>query len=320
MERQVKEQLIKSVNSIKQKLKGMRDQEDETELRFQKVFKPITGPMKIISDVLNPANNSIYEKKQNTKSSNASDDEIFQDSIDNTVRDQPAEDTVDEICHDYKTPIKSESINIETDEIIPLWMFNEKIVDDSNVLNIPFGIRSASKQLMMGNEPVTFTEIGYGDNKINIAIIGDKKYEITPGIKELLLRKNPNYDIVAEKDMLVYKDILVNTHAHKRNFNPTGQIKGDRSRKYNIIKRLFSEGNQIRNDPNDNLKKYDGGKLGISLKRYKKNTDLVYWDDPNELIERLKLLIASRDAGNNNLDNEIISIIEELREAKIIKG
>lgn len=316
MERQVKEQLIKSVNSIKQKLKGMRDEEDETEMTFQKVFKPITGPMKIISDVLNPANNSIYEKKQNVKSSNTSVDEYFQDSIDNTVRGQSAGDTADECFYDYKTPIKSENINIVTDEIIPLWMFNEKFVDDTNALNIPFGIRSSSKQLMMGNEPVTFTEIGTGDNKINIAIIGDKKYEITPGIKELLLRKNPNCNIVAEQDMLVYKDILVNTHAHRRNFNPTGQIKGDKSRKYNIIKRLFSETNQ--KDPNENSMKY-GGKLGISLKRYKQNTDLVYWDDPNELIERLKLLIASRDAGNNNLDNEILSIIEELREAKIIK-
>ena len=46
--------------------------------------------------------------------------------------------------------------------------------------------------------------------------------------------------------------------------------------------------------------------------------DLRYWDDPNELVDRLRLLIAERSAGNNNHDNEIHSIIEELREAKII--
>jgi len=38
----------------------------------------------------------------------------------------------------------------------------------------------------------------------------------------------------------------------------------------------------------------------------------------NELVERLQLLLASRAAGNNNHTNEILSIKEELREAKII--
>lgn len=316
MEQQVKEQLIKAVKSIKQKLKGMRDEEDETEMKFRKVFRPISEPMKIISDVLRPANDSDCENKY-VKSSNTSIDEYFQDTLDNTAYDQTTPKNLDDIYKDFKTPIKSEKINIETDEIIPRWMFDEKIVGDNNILNVPFGIRSSSKQLMMGNEPVKFTEFGTGINKMNLAIIGDKKYEITPGVKELLLRKNPNCNIVAEKDMLVYKDILNNTHAHRRNFNPAEQIKGDRSNKYcHIIKRLFSETNK--KDSNDKPIKH-GGKLP-SLKKYRKNTDFVYWDDPNELVERLKLLIASRDAGNNNHDNEIISIIEELREAKIIKG
>lgn len=55
------------------------------------------------------------------------------------------------------------------------------------------------------------------------------------------------------------------------------------------------------------------------LKKYNPNTDLIYWDDPNELIDRLKILVASREAGNSNHDNEILAIIEELREAGIIK-
>jgi hypothetical protein len=56
------------------------------------------------------------------------------------------------------------------------------------------------------------------------------------------------------------------------------------------------------------------------LKEVNKNAiDLIYWDDPNELVERLHLLIASQAAGNFNHRNEIISIIEELREANIIE-
>ena len=46
--------------------------------------------------------------------------------------------------------------------------------------------------------------------------------------------------------------------------------------------------------------------------------DYVYWDDPNELVDRLRVLISSQHAGHTNHNNEIISIIGELREAGII--
>jgi translation initiation factor IF-2 len=46
--------------------------------------------------------------------------------------------------------------------------------------------------------------------------------------------------------------------------------------------------------------------------------DYIHWNDPNELVDRLRLLEASRQAGNNAHDNEILSIIEELYEAGII--
>lgn len=31
--------------------------------------------------------------------------------------------------------------------------------------------------------------------------------------------------------------------------------------------------------------------------------DVVYWDDPNELVNRLKLLVASTEAGNTSHKN-----------------
>lgn len=55
------------------------------------------------------------------------------------------------------------------------------------------------------------------------------------------------------------------------------------------------------------------------MKYSKNNSDYIYWDDPNELVDRLRLLIASQMAGNNNHNNEIISIIEELWEANLIE-
>lgn len=52
---------------------------------------------------------------------------------------------------------------------------------------------------------------------------------------------------------------------------------------------------------------------------YTQNIVYEYFDDPNELCKRLKLLTASKEAGNSNHDQEINSIIEELRELKIVQ-
>lgn len=54
---------------------------------------------------------------------------------------------------------------------------------------------------------------------------------------------------------------------------------------------------------------------------YEKNNRIIfeYFDDANELCERLKLLISSRMAGNTNHMHEIASIIEELRELDLIE-
>lgn len=52
---------------------------------------------------------------------------------------------------------------------------------------------------------------------------------------------------------------------------------------------------------------------------YNSNIVYEYYDDPNELCDRLRLLIASKQAGNSNHDQEINSILEELRDNNIIE-
>ena len=47
-------------------------------------------------------------------------------------------------------------------------------------------------------------------------------------------------------------------------------------------------------------------------------SNYIHWDDPNELVDRLRLLLSSEGSGHNNHQNEIISIIEELKESNII--
>ena len=46
---------------------------------------------------------------------------------------------------------------------------------------------------------------------------------------------------------------------------------------------------------------------------------ITYWNDANELVNRLRLLTASTAAGHTGHNNEIAAIVEELREAEIIE-
>lgn len=66
--------------------------------------------------------------------------------------------------------------------------------------------------------------------------------------------------------------------------------------------------------------KTSGKSLDFNFIPYNRNSQIIYeyFDDPNELCERLRLLVSSRSAGNTNHMQEINSIIEELRELNYI--
>jgi len=52
--------------------------------------------------------------------------------------------------------------------------------------------------------------------------------------------------------------------------------------------------------------------------RFQKH-NIIYWNKPNELVDRLHLLYSSLAAGNTGVRNRIISICEELVEAVLKK-
>ena len=100
-----------------------------------------------------------------------------------------------------------------------------------------------------------------------------------------------------------------------KHYNEAEGIRGGvKSKKYNkyigpflntkALKRKTVEGSGL-------LPKYKIARKNMSM-------DYVYWDDPNELVDRLRLLIAEQSAGNPSHVNEIHSIIEELREGDYI--
>lgn len=81
-------------------------------------------------------------------------------------------------------------------------------------------------------------------------------------------------------------------------------------------KRLLQIGRRNRNQI---MKKKHGRSLETEFIPYNDNIVYEYYDNPNELCDRLRLLIASKHAENSNHAQEINSIIEELRENNIIE-
>lgn len=158
-------------------------------------------------------------------------------------------------------------------------------------LDKKYGPKKIHNQITLGKNEIKFT-----NEKILIVIDSETvEYKITVGLLKLIFLKSPT--LYTEHDLDTYKTILLQTSAHLTSDGTKVKIGG---KKYNnIISKLFTAGR------------------GLCMKLQKSN--LVYWDDANELVHRLRLLISSKLAGNTGVSNEILSIFEELLEAGLIK-
>lgn len=170
----------------------------------------------------------------------------------------------------------------------------EKVIDHT------YGPRFEGDVLMVGGKPLRFDDDGS-------IIIADTTYKPTHGLYDLLFKRLPNEEIYNTEDLKAYKDILIKTNAHKRNYKYRGNINRDQSVKYrHVISKLFP-------------KLLYSGK-GLFIAKDTAQPDLAYWNNPNEIVDRLRLLAVSTETGNTGHRNEIINILEELREEGIIKG
>lgn len=292
MDRHIKQQIIEASEAVKRKLKLLKDSKTDNDMALQSVFKPITTSLDRIANKNNK--NMDFENfdisKEIPKSREWSQLDLKQDTT--LVEPSDTSNPQDSDDDNNDTLFKSVSDPSETSS----WSLSSENFDD-----IPFGVRSVNGKPFIGLTPIKINSHSF--------VIAEKEYKKTPGLNELLLSKNPNLSLIDKEDITNYKAILLTTNVHRREYDPSKPIKSNKGLKYmTIIKPMF----QIPT-LEESKKTLRGGGLPF-MKLIKPNTDYVYWDNPNELVERLKLLIASKQAGNTGLDNEIISIIEELRE------
>ena len=125
------------------------------------------------------------------------------------------------------------------------------------------------------------------------------KFTGTPGLWELIMEDNPNKKNYTEEDYNKYGELLLKTNALYKNFDPyKSSPRSSGSKKWlNILSPIWDY---------------------ITSKKVQGKGVVVIPSDPNALLERLDLLLASQDAGHTGVGNELVSICDELKRQGVL--
>lgn len=322
---QLKRSIIKTRNDIRKKFRDLHNEKQTINQEVSEVYKPIITPLETIAKRekkelnANDGDNITKVEKTPNKPKTARfrlPDSVFKTAIathrDNkNLFDISLPSTSSD--HDLSgfTPVKESSAgeNLEDSLIRKVTNVNSQHLDRT------YGLKYKDGQLILGKDPVTTKDTANGV----VFQIKRKHFPATPGVTELLTLDHPKS--YKEEDVNTYKEMLVHTSAHKKNNQKNGAIiRANSSWKYNnLLSQIFpskesKQGHGLRL-PQTKYKIVKGGRNRTGNNG---GINYTYWDDPNELVDRLRLLLSSQSAGHTGHDNEIISIVEELREAKII--
>ena len=149
-----------------------------------------------------------------------------------------------------------------------------------------FGIREKQGLYYIGNKQA----IIFRDN----IIIDNEKFEGTPDLWELIISKNPQMP-ANRKDYDNYVKLLLKTNTLHRDPNNTNP----RSSKSDKWKKIL-------------------GPIWHNREKYEGEGVVVIPSDPNALLERLDLLLASQEAGHTGVRNELVSICDELKRQGVL--
>lgn len=263
----VKQQLIKTIESIRNKYKSLQQQSQQLDDVLNIQYKPILSALDKVHinkhDSSNNENNDILEHGNSgialRKDSSANENEWNPHVLINKLA------TVNDFL-----PVLNTSKHDKR-----------------------YGINLRSGRYFIGS-----AELQFKNNRLHI---GNESLPLTCGLLNLLFLKNPKK--FTKADINTYKYIIKQSKLHI-----PSTVRANSSLKLKkVILPMFQE-KQGKSLQTDYMEVMRNGKI-----------DYKYWDDPNELVERLRLLISSQAAGHSGHNNEIIELIGELREARIIK-
>ena len=346
------EKLLKQIkllsDSIREKNRALKSDISNRELFLEKTFKPVTEPLRKLvnmgkppilfeGDTISPI--SKYEKEKQSDEER----EEFQDinkfnNLETTEEESEESEEVDTARQN-----KSFSISEENDE-------GEQA--SSNLSMIGSDIKHKGKlgrkyfvSMLHSTQPnrkyhiygarVDGAGVMIGDSVIEVTanddiVINGNMYKGTKGLFELIFKQNP--ESYSNKDLIEFKNILEDTNAHRKNYLKDSKIYRNVSTKYkNIISHLFPP---KRREPvkrkaisttqlnviHKKRKTNESSTSGKGLMKNLYNTNIIYYNDVNKLVDRMRLLHEAKEAGHTGLDNEWVALVDELRNRGIIES
>ena len=164
-------------------------------------------------------------------------------------------------------------------------------------LNMEFRDRKFGIRKEKGHHYIGKTHVIIKDNDIIIPKTGER-LEGTTGLWELIMSKNPKN--FTEMDYDNYRYLITTSKVLHRGDNPKNPYpKASGSFKWVFLLRPIWFGREPK-------KGYEGE--GV----------VVIPSDPNALLERLDLLLASQKAGHTSVRNELVSICDELKRQGVL--
>ncbi|XP_060084809.1 uncharacterized protein LOC132564146 [Ylistrum balloti] len=135
-----------------------------------------------------------------------------------------------------------------------------------------YGLYDKNGNFYIGNKPVAFVD----DN----IVVDGEEYQGTPGLWELIVTKNPDDQIYTDQDYENYAKMMIESTALKKGNDPeSNRPEASKGLKWkNVLRTIWT-----------NRDYYEGT-----------GTSVVIPSDPNELLERLDLLMASKAAAKNH--------------------
>lgn len=333
----LKQELVKTSKAIRKKYNALRLGQAQELFQREQTYKPITEPLKEIvkqAKINVVKSEAKLEKDEPPSPSTPKRSYKFETTTDVTTPStskQPTfltTDTVAETSPTYSTDDTSAfyddlrtnedtlQIFLEQYDPLPRQYLEKLLKDDKKEIDYTYGVHydQLTDSWSVGNTPIKI--IG-PDIQIN-----NVTYKGTIGLYELLFKDRPSYSLIKNNDKKAYKQIMQETSLHKHGFNQQGRVKSNRGHKYTfVIKPLLEDetpSSTSKRTKTKRIQSWTGEGISSKLIYNNKPLQYVYWNKPNELINRLRFLWASKMAGNENHQNEIISILEELREEDII--
>ena len=162
-----------------------------------------------------------------------------------------------------------------------------------------FGVRKEGKHHYIGNKHVIITE----DDDIIVKESGDRFYG-SAGLWGLITSKEPDKELIDwdKNDIKDYERLMIKTNTLHRGNNPKNPCpKSSNSKKWlGLLSPIWNK------------------HKAMSSKKFEGKGTVIMSSDPNALLERLDLLLASQKAGNTGVVNELVSICDELKRQGVL--